>query len=103
MGICGGQPAGSIDLSDAELKDAVEVIRAFLPGKEPVRGGIYIDPPAELEPFGFGILLADLLRHASYAYAYKFGLDADEMYSAIYNGFKAELTSPTEDVKPMTN
>ena len=97
------QPQGSIDLSQADLKDATEVIRAFLPGEQPIRGGIYIDPPSGLQPFGFGILLADLLHHAANAYAYKFGFDVDKVRDAIENGLKAELAAPTEAVKPLTN
>ena len=94
-----GQPAGAIDLSSVDLKDASEVIRAFLPGKEEIAGGIFIDPPAALEPFGFGILLADLLHHGANAYAYKFGLNADQVRYAISQGLEAELASPTEQVK----
>jgi hypothetical protein len=93
------EPAGAIDLAGADLQDAVEVIRAFLPGQQPIAGGIFIDPPSNLQPFGFGILLADLLHHAANAYAYKFGLDADEVRYAISQGLQAELSSPTEQVK----
>ena len=93
------QPSGAIDLSEADLKDAVEVIRAFLPGEEPIIGGIYIDPPSGLQPFGFGILLADLVHHAANAYAYKFGFDVDQVRYAISSGLQAELESPTETVK----
>jgi len=103
MSVVRPQPANSTDLAEADLKDAVEVIRAFLPGKEHISGGIYIDPPNDLPPFGFGIFLADLLRHGAYAYAYKFGLDVDEVRAAIAAGLQAELASPTETVKPVTN
>ena len=103
MSVVRPQPAGSIDLAEADLEDAVEIIRVFLPGERPIRGGIYINPPKSLEPFGFGMILADLLRHAALAYAYKFGLDADHARRAISSGLKAELASPTEDVKPLTN
>ncbi|WP_262408242.1 DUF5076 domain-containing protein [Sphingopyxis sp. OPL5] len=96
------QPAGAIDLAGADLKDAIEVIRAFLPGQEQIVGGIYIDPPASLQPFGFGILLADLVHHAANAYAYKFDLDADQVRYAISSGLHAELASPTENVKQVT-
>lgn len=96
------QPTGAIDLVDADLKDAVEVIRAFLPGGEQIVGGIFIDPPASLQPFGFGILLADLVHHGANAYAHKFGLNADEVLYAISSGLAAELGSPTDVVKQVT-
>jgi len=92
------QPSGAIDLAGVDLNDAKEVIRAFLPGKEAVVGGIYIDPPATLQPFGFGIFMADLVHHAANAYAYKFGLNVDEVRYAISSGLQAELSSPTDDV-----
>lgn len=93
------QPIGAIDLTQADLKDATEVIRAFLPGEQKILGGIFIDPPSNLQPFGFGILLADLVHHAANAYAYKFGLDVDQVRYTISEGLHAELASPTEDVK----
>ncbi|WP_169800982.1 DUF5076 domain-containing protein [Novosphingobium naphthalenivorans] len=86
-------------MTEVDLKDATEVIRAFLPGKEEIVGGIYIDPPANLQPFGFGILLADLVHHAANAYAYKFGLDAEQVRDGIAAGLQAELSSPTDTVK----
>ncbi len=92
-------PKGAIDLSEADLKDAVEVIRAFLPGEQEIVGGIFIDPPNNLQPFGFGIMLADLLHHAANAYAYKFELPVEEVRLAISAGLQAELESPTEEVK----
>lgn len=93
------QPSGSIDLSGVDLKDAPEVIRAFLPGQEEIIGGIFIDPPTSLQPFGFGILLADLVHHGAQAYAYKFGLDVDQVRYAISQGLRAELSFPTEETK----
>ncbi len=93
------EPIGAIDLSQADLKDATEVIRAFLPREQKIIGGIFIDPPSTLQPFGFGILLADLVHHAANAYAYKFGLDADQVRYTISEGLHAELASPTEIVK----
>ena len=97
------QPAGSIDLSEADLKDAVEVIRAFVQQSEPIRGGIYIDPPYGMQPFGFGIFLADLLRHAAYAVSYKFGFDAEKVREAIESGLRAELDAPTQQIKPISH
>jgi len=93
------QPHGAIDLSDVDLKDATEVIRAFLPGEEEIIGGIFIDPPGTLQPFGFGILIADLVHHAANAYAHKFGLDADQVRYTITQGLSAELAFPTDVVK----
>jgi hypothetical protein len=93
------QPSGAIDLSTTDLKDAKEIIRAFLPGQQQIIGGIYVDPPADLQPFGFGILLADLLHHGAQAYAYKFGLDVDQVRYAISQGLQAELSNPTDEPK----
>jgi hypothetical protein len=97
------QPVGAIDLSGADLGDAPEVLRVFLPreGQEPM-GGIYVDPPATLQPFGFGILLADLVHHGAKAYAYKFGLDENQVLYSITQGLSAELASPTDVVKQIT-
>ena len=100
------EPQGAIDLSEADMKDAREILRVFLPGQEEIIGGIFVDPPKELEPFGFGILLADLLQHGAQAYAYKFGLDVDQVRRAIAQGLQAELKNPTDtakQVKPTVN
>ena len=97
------QPKGAIDLSGVDLGDAQEVLRAFLPkGGDEVIGGIYVDPPETLQPFGFGILLADLVHHGAKAYAYKFGLDEDQVRYSITQGLSAELASPTEVVQQVT-
>ncbi|HEV2747383.1 MAG TPA: DUF5076 domain-containing protein [Allosphingosinicella sp.] len=95
------QPAGAIDLTDAaaELGDANEILRAFIPrGEDETINGIYIDPPESFTPFMFGILLADLVHHGAKAFAYKFGVDEQLALYEISNGLSAELADPTHDV-----
>lgn len=96
----GPQPRGAIDLGGIKLGDAQEVMRVFLPrpGKAQIPG-IFIDPPDTLQPFAFGILLADLLHHGAKAYAHKFGLDEDQVRYTISEGLAAELARPTEEMK----
>ena len=104
MSVVRPQPQGSIDLADADLKDAREIIRVFLPEGDPIQGGIFIDPPADFQPFGFGILLADLVPHAAYAYAHKFEIeDVDGLKEAILGGLQAELENPTDSPGPAVN
>ncbi|MBX7539472.1 DUF5076 domain-containing protein [Qipengyuania sphaerica] len=104
MSVVRPQPDGSIDLAEADLKDAREIMRVFLEGEQPIHGGIFIDPPSSLQPFGFGILLSDLLHHAAHAYAYKFQIeDVDRVREAIIAGLMAELENPTDTPKPASN
>lgn len=80
-------------------KSAVEVLRVWAaPGK-----------PQQLtlrttwkEPAAWGLLLADVARHAANAYAAE-GLDREEVLAHIMTMFRAEWEQPTaqpEDITP---
>lgn len=82
----------------ASDKGAVEVLRVWAsPGK-----------PQELtlrttwkEPAAWGLLLADVARHAANAYAAE-GHDRDEVLARITAMFQAEWDHPTDLPKDMT-
>ena len=50
----------------------------------------------------WGILLADIARHAAQAYAHD-GLDQNDALDRIREAFDVEWSSPTDDPKDMTD
>jgi hypothetical protein len=72
--------------------DAVEVLRAFV-----VDGGLSIAfQRAFEEPDMWGLLLVDIARHASRAYASESEFTEDEALSRIVEMFEAEIARPTD-------
>ena len=82
--------------SDAE---AVEVLRVWASpgsGQELTLMTCWKDPGA------WGLLLADVARHAAKAYGRE-GQDADEVSRRIREMFEAEWSSPTDEAKDLTD
>jgi len=72
--------------------DAVEVLRAFV-----IDGGLSIAfTRAFEEPDMWGLLLVDLARHASRAYARESGYTEEEALARIVDMFEAEIARPTD-------
>jgi len=72
--------------------DATEVLRAFV-----VDGGLSIAfTRAFEEPDMWGLLLVDLARHASRAYAREGGFTEEEALERIVEMFEAEIARPTD-------
>src|SRR4051794_7996530 len=72
--------------------DAVEVLRAFV-----VDGALSIAfTRAFEEPDMWGLLLVDLARHASRAYARESGYTEEEALNRIIEMFQAEIERPTD-------
>ncbi|MGA2288431.1 DUF5076 domain-containing protein [Bradyrhizobium sp.] len=72
--------------------DATEVLRAFV-----VDGGLSIAfTRAFEEPDIWGLLLVDLARHASRAYARESDYTEDEALRRIIDMFEAEIARPTD-------
>jgi hypothetical protein len=73
-------------------EDATEVLRAFV-----VDGGLSIAfARAFEEPDMWGLLLVDVARHASRAYARESAYSEDEALRRIIDMFEAEIARPTE-------
>src|SRR3954466_14193230 len=73
-------------------QDATEVLRAFV-----VDGGLSIAfTRAFEEPDMWGLLLVDLGRHASRAYARESGYTEEEALARIIEMFEAEIARPTD-------
>jgi hypothetical protein len=73
-------------------EDAIEVLRAFV-----VDGGLSIAfQRAFEEPDMWGLLLVDIARHASRAYAREAEFTEDEALSRIVEMFEAEIARPTD-------
>jgi hypothetical protein len=51
------------------------------------------------EPWAWGIMLADVVRHVANALEEKFGIDSREARKRIQDGLEAEMTHPTSKVK----
>ena len=72
--------------------DAIEVLRAFV-----IDGGLSIAfTRAFEEPDMWGLLLVDLARHASRAYARESGFTEEEALARIVDMFEAEIARPTD-------
>ena len=72
--------------------DAIEVLRAFV-----VDGGLSIAfQRAFEEPDMWGLLLVDIARHASRAYARESGYTEDEALARIVEMCEAEINRPTD-------
>ncbi|HLX16091.1 MAG TPA: DUF5076 domain-containing protein [Bradyrhizobium sp.] len=72
--------------------DATEVLRAFV-----VDGGLSIAfARAFEEPDMWGLLLVDVARHASRAYAREGACSEDEALRRIIDMFEAEIARPTD-------
>ena len=80
--------------ADVDLEGHDEAVRIFL-GKE---GGnaFLIRPEAIGEPFMFGMMCVDLLKHGAMAFAQASGADHQETFKAIVAGFTAEMQRPTD-------
>ena len=73
-------------------EDATEVLRAFV-----VDGGLSIAfARAFEEPDMWGLLLVDVARHASRAYARESDYSEDEALRRIIDMFEAEIARPTD-------
>ena len=72
--------------------DATEVLRAFI-----VDGGLSIAfTRAFEEPDMWGLLLVDVARHASRAYARESDYSEEEALESILDMFEAEINRPTD-------
>jgi hypothetical protein len=72
--------------------DAVEVLRAFV-----IDGGLSIAfTRAFEEPDMWGLLLVDIARHASRAYARESACTEEEALTRIIDMFEAEIARPTD-------
>ena len=80
--------------ADVDLEQHDEAVRIFL-GKE---GGnaFMIRPEAVGEPFMFGMLCVDLIKHGAMAFAQSTGAEPQETFKAIVAGFTAEMQRPTD-------
>jgi hypothetical protein len=70
-----------------------EILRVWISGGAQhvsMKTGVWNDPAA------WGLMLADLARHAANAYASE-GKDKDASLKRICEGFRLEMDSPTDD------
>jgi hypothetical protein len=77
---------------DALERGGIEILRASI-----VEGAVSIALRRSFdEPFTWGVLLIDLARHASRVYALETGMTEDEAFTAIRDGWEAELARSTD-------
>ena len=77
---------------DATERGGHEVLRCFV-----VDGGLSVSLRRSFDEAGtWGVLLADLARHAARVYARETGLGEDDALEAIRTMFDAEWGRPTE-------
>ena len=79
---------------------AVEVLRVWAAsGDGPVQLTLHVHWK---DPLAWGLLLADVARHAALAYD-RAGQDSARVLHLIREGFDAEWSSPTDDPKDLTD
>ncbi len=77
---------------DAREKGGHEVLRCFV-----VDGGLSVGLRRSFDdPGTWGVLLADLARHAARIYALEAGVEESEALEAIKDMFDAEWSRPTD-------
>ena len=84
-----------LKIPDAAKADseAVEILRIWVSGGSQhvsLRTGVWDDAAA------WGLMLADVARHISNAYAAE-GADREETLRRVIRGFEAEMESPTDE------
>jgi hypothetical protein len=92
-----GAVAGTFDVSAHSdlLSGAQEFMRVWAAPDGPATCFI---SPARLgaDPFLFGIVLVDCLKHGAKAYAQAVGISEDHALARIWEGFEAERNAPTD-------
>ena len=85
------------DLGEAEghLDDLDEAVRIFI-GREGGGNAFLIQPESIGEPFMFGMMCVDLMKHGAMAFVRANGEDAQEVFHKIVEGFTAEMQRPTD-------
>jgi hypothetical protein len=83
----------------ASEQHAVEVLRAWAVPGAPQQVTLR---PTWGDPGAWGLMLADIARHAANAYANE-GHDRDEALTRIRELWDAEWTNPTDDPRDMTS
>ena len=79
---------------EAFSAEASEVIRAWV-----VDGGLHVSMMKSFdEPEVWGVLLADVARHAANIYGREDGGSVDETLARIAGVFRSELMDPTDEV-----
>jgi hypothetical protein len=74
--------------------EAAEILRGWLIDQ---RLQCSILPGAFPEPFGWGILLADVAHHIANALAETPGVDREQMLRDIARAFNVEMRTPTDE------
>jgi len=87
--------SGQLDIPEAAMRDpkALELLRVWIANKGQhvsLRTAVWEDP------FAYGIMLCDLMKHIANAYHQNEGRDWQETFQRIKAGLDAELTSPTD-------
>ncbi len=77
----------------AQKKEAVEILRVWADGESLQ---VALEPTYD-DPFTWGILMADIARHASKAYAHVHDRDEKKVFARIIEGYEAEMKSPTDE------
>ena len=75
--------------------EAQEVLRAWV-----VDGRLHVSMMRSFDdPMVWGVLLADIARHAANIYVTEDGSSADEILAQIAGFFRSELMEPTDEVE----
>ena len=82
---------------NAKRPGAQEVLRVWAAPGQPQQLVLQV---TWKEPGAWGLLLADIARHAAKAYASE-GLSEAETFARIWQFAQAELSSPTDDAKQL--
>ena len=88
----GGAPNELPPPPQAFSAEAQEVLRAWV-----VDGGLHVSMMRSFDdPMVWGVLLADVARHAARIYAGEDGRTEDDVTRVIASTFRSEISSPTD-------
>ena len=93
---------GEIDVSGiSELERAKEFLRMWKPKDS---GAICIVEPRNLQPdpFIFGMLMVDAIKHAARAWSQAVNITEEEALARIFEGFDAERGMSTDDIRQLS-
>jgi hypothetical protein len=90
-----GRP-GEIDVADIDILDGADEF-ARLWYRPDGKATCVIDPHGlDPDPFVFGLVMVDCIRHGAKAYAQAVGVSEAAALSRIWEGFDAERLNPTD-------
>ncbi len=93
---------GEIDVTGIDILDGAEEFARLWYGPAD-KATCLIDPHGLApDPFVFGVVMVDCIRHGAKAYAQAVGISEADALARIWQGFDAERANPTDTPKQVS-